>query len=250
MKMGPKVYYAPEGAPAGAADGSGGKSGQPESTNATGYEGLAKWQAQLPKEMRGNEAFAGINDLGTLGSNYIRMATELAELKAAKQSNPENNPEPEKKTDPVKYENFSAKLGTQFDPDGFVSSKIAEYLQGKNMPQKDAEDFIKNTSKYFEESLEQMQKQGPDKTDQYNRQRWDKDYDANVALSLRALQAADSVSSGLSDAVEKSGLKIFPAFWDFLCAVGNLIAEDSGTPHGGAGKKSGGVPVDYSKPSV
>lgn len=253
MKMGPRFYYAPDGVPAGATDGREGQSGQPDSTNAAGTDQLAKWQAQLPKDMRGNDAFKGINDLGTLGSNYIRMSAELAELKAAKRSEQGkgDNPEPEKsgKVEPVKYENFEAKLGDQVDPSGMVSSRIAEYLQSKNIPQKDAEELVKETAKYFEESMKQIQQHGPEMADEYNRRRWDKEYDTNKALVLRSEQAVFGANAEFQKAVEKSGIKTIPEYWDVMRAVGLLIAEDQGAPFGGVGKKSSGVPIDYSKPS-
>ena len=249
MKMGPEVYYGPDGAPAGASDGSVGPAGQPESTNAaTGTAELAKWQAQLPKDLRGNEAFSGINDLGTLGSNYIRMTTELAELKAAKQSEPTETVTA--KAEPVKYENFGARLGENLDADGSISTGIADVLQGRNMPQKDAEKLMEDIAKEFQKGLEKLQKDGPSMTDQYNRKRWDKDYDANKALATRSEHAVFGDDAEFQQKVERSGIKSFPEYWDIMCQVGQLIAEDRGAPYSSQGKLYNGVPIDYSKPSL
>ena len=99
MKMGPKVYYAPEGVPAGATDGSVGQEGKPESTNATASAALKPWMAQLPGDLKTNEYLSQFPTQGAA----IKALMEAKD--AAKQPEPEKTEKPA--PEQVKYENFT-----------------------------------------------------------------------------------------------------------------------------------------------
>lgn len=240
MKMGPKVYYAPEGAPAGTTDGSVGREGQPESTNAT-TAALKPWMAQLPGDLKTNEYL----------SQFPTQGAAIKALMEAKDA--VKQPEPEKKeeaaAEPVKYENFGAKLATEDDPLGYIGNGLADYLQGKNIQQKDAEDLVNAFSGVLSSAKTEMLKKGRELCEDAIRAEWGKDYDTKRAFVARGVQAVDPDGT-LQAKMDSSGVSLMPVFWEFCSKVGQLVAEDRGTPYSAPGKKQGGVPIDYSKPSV
>ena len=238
MKMGPRVFYAPDGVPAGATDGSEGQAGKPESTNAATGVALKPWMAQLPGDLKTNEYL----------SQFPTQGAAIKALMDAKDDAGPGQKEDEKK-EPVKYENFGAKLSEEDDPLGYIGTGMADYLQGKNVKQQDAEEMVKALSGVITNAKTEMIKKGRELCENAIRAEWGKDYDTKRALVARGVQAVDPDGS-LQKKMDSSGVSLMPVFWEFCSRVGHLIGEDQSSPQGAAGKKAGGVPIDYSKPSV
>ena len=241
MKMGPKVYYAPEGVPAGTTDGSVGQEGQPESTNASTSAALKPWMAQLPGDLKTNEYL----------SQFPTQGAAIKALMEAKDAvvQPETATETPQEPEAVKYENFGAKFDSEDDPLDYLGPGLAEILQGKNMKQKDAEDVVKSYSKVWKDARGKMIEKGRELLENHMHNAWGKEYDTKRALVARGVQAVDPDGS-LQKKMDNSGVSLMPVFWEFCSRVGQLVAEDQGTPYSAPGRKPGGVPIDYSKPSV
>ena len=241
FKMGPRFLYAPEGAPAGAADGSDGQKGQPDGDNA-GTKGAAAspaWMSQLPADLKGNEQL----------SQYATMGDAIKALMAAG----EKKDEPAKKdnAEPVKYENFAKKFETDDDPLGDIGAGLVEHLQKKGVSQSEAEELFDSLSATFKTAKGNMLTKGKELCEKAVKAQWGNEYDAKRALMAKGYQALGDSDGSLQKALDQSGASLAPAVWELLSRVGQLVSEDDGTPFrgtGAAGKQNpDGVPVDYSK---
>ena len=237
MKMGLKVFYAPEGVPAGAADGNDGQQGKPDQDNAAKVTAPA-WMAQLPGDLKTNEQL----------SRYATLGDAIKSLMEGNKQQEE--PKQPEKAEPVKYENFAAKFSPEDDPLGDLGTGVTEYLQGKGIPQKDAEDLVTALSGVMATAKESMISKGRELCEKAVRAEWGNDYDSKKALMARGYQALGDTDGSLQKALDACGASLTPAVWELLSRVGQLVSEDQGSPYSGRGSgRSGGVPVDYSKPS-
>lgn len=241
IKMGPSELYAPDGAPAGAADGSEVQTGKPEGENA-GKGATPAWMAQLPGDLKTNEQL----------SKYATLGDAVKALMAAGEQQDQPEEKQQEKVGPVKYENFAKKLEFDDDPLGEIGSGLAGCLEAKGISQKDAEDIFDAFSGSLKTAKGNLMSKGRELCEQAVKAQWGKEYDTGRALMAKGYQALGDTDGSLQKALDNCGASFAPAVWELLRRVGALVSEDDGTPFQGTGaarkQNPDGVPVDYSKP--
>lgn len=238
FKMGLREFYAPEGTPAGGTDGSGAPVGAPEESNAgSGSAKTPAWMAQLPGDLKTDESLA-------------KYATVGDAIKGLMEN--QGKPEEKKESGPVKYENFAKKLNVDDDPFGEIGEGLKSYLEKKGRTQADAEEFFDSFSEVLKTAKGNMIKNGRELCEKAVKAQWGSEYEAKRALMAKGYLALGDTDGSLQRALDESGASLSPATWELLSRIGRLVSEDSGSPVKGTGGavRKGGVPIDYSKPSV
>lgn len=212
------------------------------SANNGSSTGTPAWMAQLPSDLKGNE---NLKQYATLGEAVRSLMGTKAEPGA----------EVQKEEVKVRYENFGKKLIQDFDPFGDMSQGLAAYLEEKGMKQEDAEAFFDTFNDISEKAKQSMIEKGKSYCTDAVKKRWGNDYERKRALMAKGYQALGDHDGSLQKALDQSGVSLSPDVWEILARVGSLVGEDTGSPVKGTGGASsglytGGVPVDYSKPSI
>ena len=202
------------------------------------------WQEQLPQELRGNEAFDGIENVHDLARKNLELTRssgqsgDLGRIPSADSTAEENNDfwkrigRPDAPSD---YEFGNEDVAENFLPDEQSMIKLKELMFKAGVTKQAAKDFVKDLSTDAVAALESVQKKAEEERQEaltHLREReWRGEYDQNINLARKGWNWL--MEQDLRDKVVNSGLSEDPGWLKAMHRLGRQLGEETitvGTP--------------------
>lgn len=202
------------------------------------------WQEQLPQELRGNQAFDGIDNVHDLARRNLELAKssgesgDMVRVPTADSTAEENNAfwkrigRPES---PSEYQFADTDVAENFFADEQSVVKLKELMFKAGVTKQAAKDFVKDLSTDAVAAVETAQKKGIEERQEaltHLREReWRGEYDQNINLARKGWNWL--MEQDLRDKVVNSGLSEDPAWLKAMHRLGRQIGEETitvGTP--------------------